>query len=176
MAFKASLSSPDLARDLHLEVFTNDRCEIKASREVASDFEAFSSEVETALCEAIEIVSRGTSVRAMRAGGILDNMRTLSTQDEVERMIIVTLCDIIIDLLVTEKLSRHTHKRQDLENESVGAKISMLRNQYRVPVYKHETMRDIRTMRNKIAHGGATPPLEEANFALDSTIDIFETF
>lgn len=174
IAFKCSLSSPNLSREVHVEIFTNDRCNIKASPDIAADFPTVYSKVQTALKEAVVIVSRENSIRAMRARRILEYLGGLSTQDEVNRMVIVTLCDIILDLLVTEKLSRFTRRRQDLENESVGAKISMLRQN--IPVYGEQAMRDIRTLRNKVAHGGATTALDEADFANNATKDIFNMF
>lgn len=174
MAFKGSLSSPDLSRDVHLEIFTNERCEIKASPEIASDFPIACSKVEAALKEAVDIVSRGNSIRAMRAGRILEYLRDLSTPHEVNRMVIVTLCDIVLDLLITEKLAKFTTRRHDLEHESIGAKIGMLKQ--RIPVYKEQAMRDIRNLRNKVAHGGATTALTEAEFAKNATEDIFDTF
>jgi len=174
MAFKGSLSSPDLSREVHLEIFTNERCEIKASPEIASDFPIACSKVEVALKEAVDIVSRGNSIRVMRAGRILEYLRDLSTPHEVNRMVIVTLCDIVLDLLITEKLAKFTTRRQDLEHESIGAKIGMLKQ--RIPVYKEQAMRDIRNLRNKVAHGGATTALTEAEFAKNATEDIFDTF
>lgn len=106
MAFKGSLSSPDLSREVHLEIFTNERCEIKASPEITSDFPNACSKVEAALKEAVDIVSQGNSIRAMRAGRILAYLRDLSTQHEVNRMVIVTLCDIVLDLLRARAFQR----------------------------------------------------------------------
>lgn len=174
MIFKGGLSAPHLAREVHLEIFTNERCEIKASHEIANDFRDTCSKMEITLKEAVDIVTRGTSLRAMRAGRILEYLRNLSTQDEVHRMVIVTLCDIVLDLLVTEKLSKFTRRRQDLESESTGAKIGMLKR--RIPLYREQAIRDIRDLRNKVAHGGASTAEEEAAFAQNSTIDIFEKF
>ena len=175
MIFKCELSAPNLAREVHLEIFTNERCEIKASRDIANNFQDVCSKIETALKEAVNIVSRGTSMRAMRAGRILEYLRNLSTQDEVNRMVIVTLCDVVLDLIVTEKLSTFRHRRQDLENESIGAKIGMLKQH--IPVYREQAMRDIRDLRNKVVHGGAsTAEEEEAIFAQNATVDIFERF
>ena len=174
ITFKGELSSPDWIREVHLEIFTNERCEIKASPELANRFADICAKIETALGESIDIVSQGTSVRAMRAGRILEFVGNLSTHNEVNRMVVVTLCDIVLDLLVTEKLARFTRRRQDLENESIGAKIGMLKRH--VPVYREQAMRDIRDLRNKVAHGAATTPLEEANFAKDTTEDIYNTF
>lgn len=174
MAFKTSLTSPSLTREIHIEIFTNERVDIKASREVARSFHDVCSTIKTALQEAVDILSRGTSVRAIRAGRILEYMRNISFDEEVGRMVIVTLCDIILDLLVTEKLSRFITRRRDLENESVAVKVGMLKQ--KVPVYKSKEICDIRTLRNRVAHGGASIAREEAIFARDTTIDIFELF
>ena len=174
IAFKVGLKSPSLTRMVHIEIFTNDKVEIKASQEVASSFSSVCSRIEAMLNEAVDILSRQTSVRAMRARRILEYMTKIPHEDEIGRMIIVTLCDIILDLLVTEKLSRFTSKRAILENESVGAKISMLAQ--KIPVYKSKEIRDIRMLRNKVAHGGSATAEEEAVFARDETIDIFGKF
>jgi hypothetical protein len=101
-------------------------------------------------------------------------VRELPENMGVQRMVIVTLCDIILDLLVTEKLSRFTHKRQDLDNESIGAKHEMLES--KIQVYRPKDIRDIRDLRNKVAHGGDATVADEARFAKKATIDIFKTF
>jgi hypothetical protein len=103
-------------------------------------------------------------------------MESFSVDEEVQRMVIVTLCDVILDLVVTEKLSRYTHKRDSLENESVGAKLDLLETQFGIPLYNSKVVRDIRELRNKVAHGGATTAREEAAFAKEKTMDIFELF
>lgn len=175
MSFKAILERTDLPREVHLEVYTNNKVEIKASPEVTS-FSAICNEIETVLREAVTVCSRNSTLRTQRAERILAYTQSISVNTEVERMIVVTLCDIILDLLVTEKLSSFTRKREDLENESVGVKLALLEKQYHVPVYRPNDIRDIRELRNKIAHGGASPVINEVSFARDTTIDIFELF
>lgn len=174
MRFKARIRRTGLPREVHVEIFANENTEIKASREVQTLFEGICFEIESILKEAVNILSRQDTLRVNRAGRILEYMRTLSVEHDVERMVIVTLCDIILDLLVTEKLSHFTHRRQDLENESIGAKLGMLEN--KIPVYKSQAIRDIRILRNKVAHGGASTAREEAMFAQNTTIEIFELF
>lgn len=174
MKFKAILERTGLPREVHLEIFANENTNIKASPELRNIFGGICSEIESILKEAVSILSRQDTVRVKRAERIMNYMQDISADDEVERMVIVTLCDIILDLLVTEKLSHFTHKRQDLENESVGAKLGMLED--RIPVYKPKAIRDIRDLRNKVAHGGASTAKEEALFARNTTIDIFEAF
>jgi len=174
MKFKARLERTGLAREVHIEVFTNANVEIKSSPEIQTVFSAICDEMERILKEAVDMLRDQDTVRVNRANRILEFMRSIPTEPEVERMVVVTLCDIILDLLVTEKLSHFTRERQHLESESVGAKLAMLENQYRIPIYKPKAIRDIRDLRNKIAHGGASTAKEEAVFARDTTIEIFE--
>ena len=174
MKFKAILERTGLPREVHLEIFTNENTNIKASPELRNIFVGICSEMEGILKEAVSILSREDTIRVKRAGRIMSYMQDVSVDDEVERMVIVTLCDIILDLLVTEKLSHFTRKRQDLENESVGAKLGMLED--RIPVYKPKAIRNIRDLRNKVAHGGASTAKDEALFAKNTTIGIFEAF
>jgi len=176
MAFKARLRRTGLPRELHIEVFVNENMGIQASPEVQSFFQNICLEIENILKEAVDILSRQDTVRVSRAERIMEYMRDISVDNEIERMVIVTLCDIILDLLVTEKLSHFTHRRQYLENESVGAKLEMLKNEFKISVYKPKAIRDIRNLRNKVAHGGASTAREEAVFAQNTTIDIFEHF
>lgn len=176
IAFKARLGRTGLPRELHIEIFVNENTGITASPEVQSFFHEICLETENILKEAVDIISRQDTIRVNRAERILEYLRNLSVDKEIERMVIVTLCDIILDLLVTEKLSHFTHRRQDLENESIGVKLEMLESQHKIPVYRPKTIRDIRILRNKIAHGGAPTARAEAVFARDTTIDIFELF
>ena len=176
IAFKARLRRTGLPRELHIEIFVNENTGITASPEVQSFYPEICLETENILKEAVDILSRQDTVRVNRAERIMEYMRNISVENEVERMVVVTLCDIILDLLVTEKLSHFTHRRQDLENESIGAKLGMLKNQFKIPVYKPKAIRDIRDLRNKVAHGGASTARGEVVFARDTTIDIFELF
>jgi len=174
MVFKARLERIGLPREMHLEVYANSNVDIKASPEVRS-FNVICNEIEFALKEAINILSGQDTIRVKRSERIIEYMRKISVKNEVERMIIVILCDIILDLLVTEKLSHFTHKRQDLENESVGAKLDILEKQFKMPVYESRKIRDIRDLRNRVAHGGDSPVENETIFAKNATVDIFET-
>lgn len=176
MRFKATLRRTGLPREVHIEIFANENTETKASPEVATSFQDICSEVKSIFAEAVTILSRQDTVRVNRARRIVEYITSLSVENEVERMVIATLCDIILDLLATEKLSNYSHRRQDLENESVGAKLDMLEKQFQIPVYKPKQIRDIRELRNKVAHGGASTTEEEAVLARDTTIDIFELF
>jgi len=178
MTCKAKLERIGSPKEVHVEIFTNENTNIKASPEVRTLFGAICSEVESILKEAVSILSRQDTraVRVNRAGRIMEYMRNISVENEVERMVVVTLCDIILDLLVTEKLSHFTHRRQDLEDERVGAKLGMLEKQFKIPVYKPKAIRDIRELRNKVAHGGASTAIEEGTFAKNTTIDIFKLF
>jgi len=176
MTCKAKLERTGLPREVHVEIFTNENINIKASPELQIVFGDLCSELKMISQEAINILSRQDSVRVRRAERIAEYMRNIPVENEVERMIIVTLCDIILDLLVTQKLSDFTNRRQDLENESVGAKLGMLEKQFKIPIYKPKAIRDIRGLRNRVAHGGDAPAIEEASFAKDATIDIFELF
>lgn len=176
MIFKAELRRVGLPREVHIEVFVNSNVEIKASPEVKSSFSAICADMERILKEAVNILSRQNTVRVDRARRIKDYMSDFSVEDEVERMVIVTLCDIVLDLMVTEKLSHFTSRREDLEDESVGVKLGKLEKQYCMPLYNSRVIRDIRDLRNKVAHGGATTARDEANYAKSKTLDIFELF
>jgi len=176
MRFKAQLRRVGVPRELHIEVFVNSNAVISASPEVRSSFDAIYAGIEVILEEAIKFQSRHSTLRVNRARKIKEYMETFSVDDEVQRMVIVTLCDVILDLIVTEKLSGFTAKRQDLEDESVGAKLGMLEKQFKTPLYNPKAIRDIRELRNKVAHGGATTARDEAAFAREATLDTFELF
>jgi len=171
MTFKAVLKRTGLPKDVHIEIFKNENTETKTSPDVATFLQDIWPEIESVLKEAVDIVSKQDTIRIRRAEKILDYVKKLPENKGVQRMVIVILCDIILDLLVTEKLSRFTHKRQDLDNESIGAKLEMLES--KIPVYRPKAIRDIRDLRNKVAHGGDATVVEEARFARKTTIDIF---
>jgi len=174
MIFKGRLRKATLPRELHIEAFTNERVAVSASREIKENFESICAKIETILKESVDIVSRQNTVRTSRAKKILEYAKSLSLGEEVERMVIITLCDIVLDLLVTEKLSKFTYRREDLENERVGAKIGLLKQ--KIPVYRSKEISDIRMLRNKVAHGGSPTAQSEVQFALEATVDIFEKF
>jgi len=175
--FKAELRRVGLPREVHIEVFVNSNVEIKTSPEVESSFSTICADIERILKEAVNILSGQNTVRVERARRIKDYMSDFSVEDEVERMVIVTLCDIVLDLMVTEKFSHFTSKREDLEDESVGVKLGKLEKQYtHMPLYNSKAIRDIRDLRNRVAHGGATIARDEADYAKSKTLDIFELF
>jgi hypothetical protein len=176
MKFKAKLQRAGLAKGVHIEVYINNNIEIKASPKIQPSFDTMYTEIENLLKESVIMISGQDVLRVNRAKEILRYIQTISVDDEVGRMTIVVLCDIILDLIVTEKLSQFTHNRQDLENESVGAKIDLLENKYKVTLYRPKSIRDVRDLRNKIAHGGAPTSRDDAIFARDATIDIFGLF
>jgi len=176
MSLKARLGRLGISREVHLELYTNNNVEIKASAEVRTSFTSICGELETILKEATNILSSQNVFRVMRAGRINDYMKSISVDPEIDRMVIVTLCDIILDLLVSEKLSQFTHDRKELEDESVGAKLALLEKKYKTPVYRPKAIRDVRELRNKIVHGGSSIAKQEAEFARDATIDIFSLF
>lgn len=174
--FKAKLHRIGLTKEVHIEVYANNNVEIKTSPGMQPLFNAIYAEIECILKEASTKLSEQNVVRVNRAKEILLYTRTISVDNEVGRMTIVVLCDIILDLIVTEKLSQFTGTRQDLENESVGAKISLLENKYKITLYRPKSIRDVRDLRNKIAHGGAPTSRDDATFARDATCDIFALF
>ena len=171
---KAVLRKVGLPREVHLEVFVNSNAVITASPEVAS-FPQISTEIHGILGEAVKIVSSTNSIRVARARRVKDYIAGLSVDDEIQRMAIVALCDIVLDLMVTERLSSFTRNNADLENESVGSKISLLEGRHNVRVYKSRVIRDVRELRNKIAHGGTAPAIPDAVCSRDETFDIFNT-
>lgn len=176
MRFKAQLSRVGVPREVHIEVFANSNTVIKASPEVRPLFNEIYDEIEVMLKESVNFLSKQDNVRTNRARRIKEYMESFSVEDEVQRIVIVTLCDVILDLIVTEKLSRFTSRPESLENDSVGAKLGMLEKQFKIPLYKPKAIRDIRELRNKVAHGGATTARDEAAFAKEATLDIFELF
>jgi hypothetical protein len=171
--FKAKLHKIGLAKEVHIEVYTNDNVDIKTSPGMQHVFNAICAEIEYILKEASTKLCTQDVVRVNRAKKILTFTQGLAINDEIGRMAIVVLCDIILDLMVTEKLSQFTGTRQDLENESVGAKISLLENRYQITLYRQKSIRDVRELRNKIAHGGAPTSEDDAIFARDAACDIF---
>lgn len=171
--FKARLHRTGLTKEVHIEVYTNNNVEIKTSPEMQPLFDAIYAEIEHILKEANIMLSKQNVVRVDRARRILNYIQTIPVGNEVEMMVIVTLCDVVLDLLVTEKLSNFTHDRKELEDESVGAKIGLLEKKYECPIYRPKAIRDIRELRNKIAHGAIAIAREETIFAFDATKDIF---
>lgn len=171
---KAELRKVGLPREVHLEVFVNSNAAITASPEVAS-FPQISTEIQGILGEAVKIVNRTNSIRVARARRVKEYIAGLSVDDEIQRMVIVALCDIVLDLMVTERLSGFTRNNADLENDSVGSKIGLLEGRYNVRVYKSKVIRDVRELRNKIAHGGTAPAIADAVCSRDETFDIFNT-
>jgi hypothetical protein len=176
MKFKARLERTGLPRRIYVEIFTNSNIEMKASPEVGPSFNAVADEMERILQESRNILSKQStlSVRVNRAARIKEYINGIPVENDVGKMVIVTLCDIILDLLVSEKLSKFTSRREDLENESIMPKIRML--EARIPVYKSKEIQDIRNLRNKVVHGGSAIAEVEAASARDTTIDIYELF
>lgn len=175
IVLKAELRKVDIPREIHFEVFSNSNVSLISSPDNAPFFPQIEAEIRSMLPEAVKRVCTRNSIRVARAGRIKDYVSTLSVDNEIERMVIVALCDIILDLMVTEKLSSFTHRRNELEDESVGAKIGLLETRYHVNLYKPKIIRDIRELRNKIAHGGTSPATQEAISSRDETFDIYIT-
>lgn len=175
MILKGRIFTPGISHPIHLEVFTNENVELIASPDIGADtFKALSSRIERLLEQSVDILSRRNTIRVIRARKILEYIQGLSVNNDVERMIIVSLCDIVLDLLVTEKLSQFTSERRILENASVPVKIRALEEN--IPVYRSRDICNIRVLRNKVAHGGTPTNKEEADWAFKTALDTFEKF
>jgi hypothetical protein len=175
---KLELKKVGFNKAVHVEVYANDNVEIKASPNIQPPFGIICDEIENILKESINITSKNSekSFRVDRAQRLLDYVRDLSLTNEVNRLVAATLCDIILDLIVTEKLSTFTRSRDELENESVGAKLSCLEGKYKCVLYKPKIIRDTRDLRNKIAHGASPIREDEATNVIASTREIFALF
>lgn len=174
---KMRLNRSDLSKAVHIDVFSTGIVLIKSSPANQLVFNNVFTEIENISNEATHIISRDTTpVRVNRAQKILNYVHNLSIIDEVDRMVIVTFCDVVLDLIVSEKLSTVGGSRAEQEGDNVGAKIDLLENKYHAILYNPKPIRDIRNLRNNIVHG-ADPIIEqEATYAIESTEEIFAYF
>jgi hypothetical protein len=175
---KVDIKKIGLSKPIHIEIFVNDNVIIKASPEIQAQFTALLEQIKSILSESINITSTrlNQSFRIIRAQMLLNYLNNLPLTDEVNRMLIVILCDIILDMVITEKLSSLTNDRAELESDSISTKLKSLEGRCKCTLYKSKNINDIRNLRNKIAHGAAPITEEEARNVLTCTKDVFAFF
>ena len=160
--------------DVTINVYSTDRITVQASPLLMEEeFTHVSDEVMRLARESVSIISELSVPTVQRANKVLNYATELDVQDEINRMVAVFLCDIVLDLLLTEKLrSIGIMDRRLLESESIPNKIRALEDR-RIPVYRKDEALRLRIMRNKIAHGGELVTSEEAEWAQELTKDLF---
>jgi len=160
--------------DVTINVYTTDRITVQASPLLMEEeFTHVSDEVMRLARESVSIISELSVPTVQRANKVLNYATDLDVQDEINRMVAVFLCDIVLDLLLTEKLrSIGIMDRRLLESESVPNKIRALEDN-KIPVYRKDEALRLRIMRNNIAHGGELVTSEEAEWAQKLTQNLF---
>ncbi len=179
MVFRARLGHK--GTEISLNIFSSDKIVFQGSPKVTeTDFEFISR---TAAELARESVSRTTTKktpRTIRAGQLMEHAASLVGGSEVDLMIVVLLCDIVNDLVVTERLSAFVKNRELLESDSIPSKLQALADKLTGvkdssldTVLRGEDIAKLRQTRNKVAHGGQPVMPDEAKWALDLAQEVF---
>jgi hypothetical protein len=105
----------------------------------------------------------------IRARTILSYVNTLDIEEDVERMVLVSLCDIILDLVLCHKIEM-LGLLSGIKDAYLPSKISSIKK--KEAVYRDDQIERAHRLRNQIAHGGALITKEEAQWILDLTKDV----
>jgi len=107
----------------------------------------------------------------LRAETILDYVKRLDERNEMERMVIVALGDIILDLLLCHKIDSLGMPR-GIVDAFFPTKISEI-NRIET-VYRDDELIRLHKLRNQIAHGGSMITESEATWAKTLIEDVIE--
>jgi len=152
--------------DITVEVYTSEKIVIKGSPRIPPDeFERIASKV-------IEIANRSKlsvaddrPITLTRAIGIMDYALKLDLSDEYQRMVAVILADLVNEIILTEIMRNQGIKGTPLE-EGVPKKIKYLKENG-IPIYLEKEIKNIRDLRNGVAHRGEFPDETQAKQAIN---------
>ncbi len=162
-------------------IYTSDRVVIQASAKVSQRTVDRVAEALALLAdESVIHASERESPHIIRSRQLKEYMATLG-EGEIDNLVAVLLADLIIELVVTERLSDYVKDRRLLESESLPPKLKALsdklssqKGQQPVYVYKYREILDLRGLRNKVAHGVQPMTAEEVKWAREIALDVFE--
>lgn len=161
---------------ISLSIFSTDTLLFQASQKIPE--KVFEREIESVLSlgrQSVAIlVKQITSPTTLRAKQLLKYVQGLNSGHEVERMVIVFLCDIVVDLLLIEKLRSFNITDRQLLESYIPIKLKALRRKITIP--RNGDLESLHTMRNGIAHGAALISKGEADWARDLVSDLFQEF
>lgn len=152
--------------DITVEVYTSETIVIKGSPRIPLDeFEKIASKV-------IEIANRSKlsvaddrPITLTRAIGIMSYALKLDLSDEYQRMVAVILSDLVNEIILTEIMRNQGIKGSPLE-AGVPTKIRYLKEK-NISIYLEEEIKNIRDLRNGVAHRGEFPDETQAKQAID---------
>jgi len=112
-----------------------------------------------------------TTPYMLRARTLLAYIKRLDVGDEIDRMVVVTLGDIVLDLLLCHKMDTYKMKREEFEI-SIPRKISELNKTEEV--YRDDDIEKAHRLRNRIAHRASLITEEEAIWVKEIIEDVIE--
>lgn len=156
-----------------LSVFTTDKLFFQVSPKIP--VETFNSTVESILSlarQSVEILTKKATPTTLRAEQLLNYVESLNLDNEVERMITVFLCDIVIDLLLIEKLRSFRITDRKLLEGYIPTKLKALRKKITIP--RDADIERLHIMRNGIAHGADIVSKSEAEWGRNLVRDVYK--
>lgn len=179
MVFRARLGHK--GTEITLNIFTSDKILFQASPKVAEPAFEFISKTAAELArESVSHTTTKKTPRTIRAEQLMEHAAGLVSGYEVDLMVMVLLCDIVNDLVVTERLSEFVKDRELLESDSIPVKLHVLADKLAGvkdasldAVLRGEDIAKLRQTRNKVAHGGQPVMPAEAQWALDLAREVF---
>jgi len=155
-------------QEINIVVYTTDRVLIRASPRTASElFDKEALSVEIIAKQATTLVSITRPLTAQRAKTILDYTLTLNPDEEIQRMVIIILCDTANEIILREKLKALGFQGAPLD-EGIPDKIKRIEDKGHV-VYRAEEVKNIRELRNGIVHRGDIPDQGQTEKCLEIT-------
>lgn len=156
-----------------LQIFTSGTILIQGSPKIPkNEFESETDTIAEMAKQSVEIPSTSkTSPFKLRARVLLEYVSELDPNNEVERLVIVILGDIIVDLLLCEKLTQLKLKRDTLE-QYIPIKLKIINS--KKSVYRKKDIENLHILRNRIAHGLGLITKEEADWAKELTEDLIK--
>jgi hypothetical protein len=109
------------------------------------------------------------SMDLIRARTILAYIDTLNIEVDVERMVLVSLCDIVLDLILCHQIEV-LGLPSGVKDAYLPSKIASIEK--KESVYREDQILRAHRLRNQIAHGGSLITQDEAKWVLELTIDV----
>jgi hypothetical protein len=157
-------------QEIDVVAFTSDTLLIRASPKTPSElFHTVCSAVEKLAGQATTSVSAARPLTTQRAKTILDYASKLDLHNEIQRMVIVILCDTVNEIILREQMKALEIQGPPLD-EGIPEKIERIEGKGQV-VYRSAQVKNIRELRNGIVHQGNIPDKSQAEKCLEVTSD-----
>jgi hypothetical protein len=162
---------------VQLQIYSTENMMITGSPKIPeSEFKKEVQEIFVMAKESIKTESSSDTPLSLRANLLFDYLIKIDIREEVSQVVIVTIGDLIIDILLSDKINELDIKgreKRELMEQYLPIKIKALKGKG-VAVYRDSDINRLHNLRNRIVHSSTLISEKEAEWAIDLLKDLIE--